>query len=244
MKDLFSAQSALYQQARPIYPVELIKQLLPYVPAQQCAWDCGAGSGQLTQLLAPHFQQVMATDISAKQLAQAPILENVQYSVQSAEQTDFPAQHFDLISVAQAIHWFDFEKFYAEVRCTLKPAGLLAVIGYGLIRTDQQRINQFIDELYREILKGYWDAERHYIDEGYRTIPFPFQEYPAPELNMHFEWSVVQLIAYLNTWSAVQHFQRRHQQNPVDLLLNQLQDHDLQKKIQVHFPILLRLGHL
>lgn len=244
MKDLFSAHSALYQQARPIYPANLLEQLLPYVPVRQCAWDCGAGSGQLTQLLAPHFQQVMATDISVKQLAQAPVLQNVNYQLQCAEQTDFPAHHFDLITVAQAIHWFDFEKFYAEVRRTLKPDGLLAVIGYGLIRTDQVRINLFIDELYFRILKGYWDAERRYIDEGYQTLPFPFQEYPVPAIQMDFQWTLAQLIDYLNTWSAVQHFQRRHQQNPVDLLRNQLQHNDLNKKIAVSFPILLRLGHL
>ncbi len=244
MKDLFSAQSALYQQARPVYPASLIMQILPYVVGRQCAWDCGAGSGQLTQLLTAHFQQVMATDISAKQLAQAPVLENVQYSVQSAEQTDFPEHYFDLITVAQAIHWFDFEKFYAEVRRTLKPDGVLAVIGYGLIRTNHDHINRLIDELYFQTLKGYWDAERHYIDEGYRTIPFPLQEYAVPELKMEFEWTFAQLIAYLNTWSAVQHYQQQHQLNPVAALQEKLQDFDLNKIMAVRFPILLRLGHL
>ena len=200
--------------------------------------------GQLTQLLAPYFQQVIATDISAKQLANAPVLPNVRYQLQSAEQTDFPAQHFDLITVAQAIHWFDFDRFYAEVRRTLKPDGVLAVIGYGLIRTGQEDINRLIDALYFETLKGYWDAERRYIDENYQSIPFPFQEYAVLQLQMTFEWTITQLIAYLNTWSALQHYQQQHQVNPVDFLHHQLQHYDSDQKIKLSFPILLRLGYL
>ncbi|EXB22726.1 ubiE/COQ5 methyltransferase family protein, partial [Acinetobacter baumannii 1437282] len=131
MKDLFSAQSELYQQARPTYPQSLIDSLIQQLKGFDRAWDCGAGSGQLTRLIAPYFQQVIATDLSQNQLDQAPALSNVSYLQQAAEQCSFPDQYFDLITVAQAIHWFDFEKFYAQVKRTLKADGLFAVIGYG-----------------------------------------------------------------------------------------------------------------
>ena len=156
MKDRFSSGSQLYQLARPSYPASLIQEILKHVATPQFAWDCGAGSGQLTQLLAPHFDAVVATDISAHQLQHAPYFENVSYQVQSAEHTSFAEQSFDLITVAQAIHWFDFDGFYAEVLRTLRPEGILAVIGYGLIQLQQPELQGCIERLYFKTLKGYW----------------------------------------------------------------------------------------
>jgi len=240
MKDLFSGQSQLYQQARPTYPQTLIEALLTYIPTVEHAWDCGAGSGQLTQLLAPHFQQVIATDLSQNQLDQAPHFSNVQYLQQAAEHTDFPDQYFDLITVAQAIHWFDFEKFYTEVKRTLKPTGLFAVIGYGLLYIEDEHLNQRIQQLYTETLKGYWDAERHYIDEHYQTIPFPFQEIEMPQFQMSLVWTGQQLWDYLNTWSAVKHYQNQLNISPLEGLRDILN----KQQIVLSFPVLLRVGRL
>ncbi|ENX33118.1 hypothetical protein F889_03053 [Acinetobacter colistiniresistens] len=199
MKDLFSEQSELYQQARPSYPQSMIEAVLLQVKTRARAWDCGAGSGQLTQLIAPYFQQVIATDLSQNQLDQAPALSNVQYLQQAAEHSVFPDRYFDLITVAQAIHWFDFEKFYAEVKRTLKADGLFAVIGYGLIQLDDTDLNQRIDQLYHHTLKGFWDVERRYIDECYQTIPFPFEEISMPQFQIELSWTGPQLWDYLNT---------------------------------------------
>ena len=146
MKDRFSSGSQLYQLARPSYPASLIQEILKHVVTPQFAWDCGAGSGQLTQLLAPHFDTVVATDISVHQLQHAPYFENVSYQVQSAEHTSFAEQSFDLITVAQAIHWFDFDGFYAEVLRTLRPEGILAVIGYGLIQLQQPELQVVLSD--------------------------------------------------------------------------------------------------
>ena len=211
----------------------------------QFAWDCGAGSGQLTQLLAPHFDAVVATDISAHQLQHAPYFENVSYQVQSAEHTSFAAQSFDLITVAQAIHWFDFDGFYAEVRRTLRPDGVLAVIGYGLIHPQQPELQGCIERLYFKTLKGYWDAERRYIDEAYQTIPFPFEEITTPELSMSFQWSAAQLLDYLNTWSALKHYRAKNSDDPLYEFkaFFELDDHANQV-FELKFPIFLRLGRL
>lgn len=241
MKDLFSKQSQLYQLARPTYPSGLIEQLLVLVSHRELAWDCGAGSGQLTQMLAPYFDQIVATDISAEQLKHAPYFENVSYQVQAAEQTTFPDHCFDLITVAQAIHWFNFDAFYQEVKRTLKPEGILAVIGYGLIQTSDQLLNDVIHALYSKTLQGFWDAERRYIDEEYRSIPFPFEEVSVPEFTITAEWTYVQLLSYLQTWSAVAHYQEKTGENPVDKLFDLRHPEQL---LQVEFPILLRVGHI
>ena len=243
MKDLFSSGSQLYQVARPSYPVHVIQEILKHVPSTQFAWDCGAGSGQLTQLLAPYFDHVVATDISADQLQQAPYFENVSYQVQSAEHTSFAEQSFDLITVAQAIHWFNFEQFYAEVKRTLQPHGVLAVVGYGLIQATDVALQAAIEQLYFKTLKGYWDAERRYIDEAYQSIPFPFEEITTPELSMLFQWSGAQLLDYLNTWSALKHYRAKNSDDPLFELNAFFElEQNTRRIVEVRFPIFLRLG--
>ncbi|NHB56794.1 methyltransferase domain-containing protein [Acinetobacter sp. 194] len=245
MKDLFSEQSHIYQQARPSYPHAVIAEILKHVPHKQFAWDCGAGSGQFTQLLSPYFEQIVATDLSAQQLKQAHYLENVSYQIQHAEKTSFHDQTFDLVTVAQAIHWFDFDAFYAEVQRTLKPDGVLAVIGYGLIQIQDVAVNRLLQSLYYETLKGYWDAERKYIDEGYATIPFPFDELHVPRLKMHYQWSVDQFLNYLSTWSALKKYKKENQQDPLKKLAEFFQEHGYKHALlNVEFPIFLRIGRL
>lgn len=240
MKDLFSAGSQLYQQARPSYPPEIVQEILKHVPASAFAWDCGAGSGQFTQLLAPYFDQVVATDISEQQLQLAPYFDNVSYQLQSSEQTTFAAHSFDLITVAQAIHWFDFDAFYREVVRTLKPEGILAVIGYGLVQVENEQINQLIKQIYCEKLNGYWDPERRYIDEEYQTIPFPFREIILPTFKMKYQWTAAQLLKYLSTWSAVRHYSEKNNKHPL-LALAEILTSD-EDELQIEFPIFLRIG--
>ncbi|OTG69600.1 SAM-dependent methyltransferase [Acinetobacter sp. ANC 4470] len=242
MKDLFSQHSLRYKQARPNYSISILKEILQHVPERTFAWDCGAGSGQFTQLLAPYFDHVVATDISDAQLQQAPYFENVSYQVQAAEQTSIPAQSIDLVTVAQAIHWFDFEAFYTEVKRVLKPQGVMAVIGYGLIQLKDTTLNSLVQQLYFETLKDYWDSERRYIDEGYQTIPFPFQEQAVPTLSLQYQWTAQQLLSYLNTWSALKHYQEQNSDDPLQLISNTL--NAAPENLDVTFPVLLRIGTL
>ncbi|WOE31039.1 MULTISPECIES: class I SAM-dependent methyltransferase [unclassified Acinetobacter] len=240
MKDLFSVQSQLYQSARPSYPAYVLQAILPYVTQHQRAWDCAAGSGQFTRLLSPYFDQVIATDLSAQQLAHAPNLPNVDYRVQAVEKTVFPAQYFNLITVAQAIHWFNFDLFYQTAQRCLTSDGVIAVIGYGLLTVDDDEIHDMVQKLYHHILNGYWDIERRYLDEEYKTIPFPFKEILLPQLHMTYSWSLSQLLDYLNTWSAIRHYRQQHQQDPLQDFLEKLQYAD--PMLQISFPIFLRLG--
>lgn len=241
MKDNFSKQAALYAQFRPTYPQELYDFLLPIVPDLSTAWDCGTGNGQVAAELAGYFDKVYATDISIKQLNNAVQKANIIYSITPAEQTSFPAKTFDLITVAQAIHWFDFDKFYHEVKRTLKPDGILAVIGYGLVKTEPQ-LSKVINYLYKDVLGNYWDKERKYIDENYQTIPFPFNELPAPQLSVFYQWNLEQLIGYLNTWSAVQHYKDKNGKDPVGLIIDDLTRVCGSANIDIEFPTLLRVG--
>lgn len=240
-KDNFSNQSAAYAKYRPAYPPELYQFLFSLVKDKDAAWDCGTGNGQVAMELSKFFAKVTATDISEQQIKNAVRRDNIFYSVARAEGTVFADNSFGLITVAQAIHWFDFESFYREVNRTLKPGGIFAVIGYGLIRIDNET-DQIIDHFYQHIIGPFWDKERRYIDENYQTIPFPFNELQAPVLKNSFEWTLEELLGYLETWSAVQHYIKAKNENPVNLLkkeLGKIWVKGTTKKVQ--FPILLRV---
>lgn len=244
MKDRFSIAADQYRLYRPTYPDALFECLNSLVPLKMKAWDVGTGNGQVASVLAATFDSVFATDISQNQLDQAPRMENVYYSAQSAERTDFPDHFFDLITVAQAIHWFDFNSFYHEVKRTAKQNALIAVMGYGRIQIDQT-IDEIISRFYFETVGPYWDAERKYVDENYQTIPFPFEEIRTPLFEHLQTWTLAHLLGYLNTWSAVKNYQQQKKKNPVDFLSTQLEPHwsSHDKKV-VRFPILLRLGKI
>lgn len=242
MKDNFSGHSSDYAKYRPAYPEDLYNALLSLVGQKEHAWDCGTGNGQVARVLAGHFQQVFATDISAPQIAQAIQAGNITYSVQPAEQTTFPDHHFDLVIVAQAIHWFDFDRFYREVHRTLRPQGIFTAIGYGLAEISPE-IDTLVHHLYEGLIGPYWDPERRYIEENYQTIPFPFHEVPMPHFESRYEWPANRFLGYLNTWSAVKHFIREKGQNPVDQISGDLIRMWGASRL-VRFPLILRVGKL
>lgn len=242
MKDNFSNNSPGYARFRPYYPESLFAYLLSLVNEPTTAWDCGTGNGQVAGVLSNYFKSVFATDISESQICNAIVKDNIYYSKQTAGHSSFPSHFFDIITVAQAIHWFDFNVFYKEVYRTLKPNGVIAIIGYGLF-TSNPDLDKTIGHFYSDTLGSYWDKERKYIDEAYRSIPFPFQEMDAPGFQMEYEWEAERLIGYLNTWSAVQHYIRKNNRNPVDDIAEQLRRYG-GNKIEVSFPLLLRVGRL
>jgi len=242
MKDNFSSASEQYARYRPTYPGAFYQFVLEQVKQKENAWDCGTGNGQVAAELVPYFQKIYATDISAAQIEQATQHEKITYSVQAAEQTNFPAHFFDLIVVAQAIHWFDFEKFYAEVNRTLKPGGILAVVGYNRPRI-AAAVDKVVDEFYFNVVGPYWDKERKYVDEAYHTIPFPFKEIQTPTLINTYQWSLDHFLGYLGTWSAVKHYRKVNGHDPVENIRPFLQTAWGNTTIQqVNFPLLLRVG--
>ena len=244
MKDNFSAQAKDYSKFRPTYPPEMIEHVVSFVKQKNSALDVATGNGQLAKELAKYFKQVYATDMSEKQIENAEHADNIIYKVEPAEKTDFENKQFDLITVAQAIHWFDFDSFYKEVKRLLKPEGIFAILGYGLFQTNEHS-HKILSHFYHDIIGPYWDSERRYLDENYETIPFPFDEFEVKKFEANFNWNIEQLTGYLETWSAVQHYRKQNNnENPVDLIRDELKESWEKSNKQVTFPLLLRIGQI
>lgn len=221
-KDNFSSQSSAYAQFRPHYPEALYDFLFSLVPRSEQAWDCATGNGQVAEVLATHFQKVIATDASQAQLDQAKPHPRIEYRRAVAGASLLTANSVDLITVAQAIHWFDTAAFYQEVEKIICPDGILAIWGYGLLRI-QPSLDQVIDYLYHDLLGDrYWDVERKHLDHQYRTIDFPYEHIPAPSFQISLEWDIHELKGYLETWSSVQNYIKSKGKNPVDEIAPQL----------------------
>ncbi|MCB7480042.1 class I SAM-dependent methyltransferase [Christiangramia sediminis] len=242
MKDNFSSKSANYKKFRPGYPSEVYEFIKSKLGSFEYAWDCGTGNGQVAGELAKFFDRVEATDISENQLKNAIQTPAISYSIQPAEKTNFKKDQFDLIICAQAVHWFDFDRFYTEVKRCLKPNGLLVLMGYGLF-TSNPETNRVIAEFYEKTIGPYWDAERKYLDEKYQNIPFPFTEIKTPEFHQIYDWNIEHLLGYLRTWSAVKHYKNKHNEDPVALIEDSLRE-TFGNKNKVVFPILFRMGKI
>ena len=243
MKDNFSSQAKLYAQYRPTYPPELFKHILKKVSNYISAWDCGTGNGQVAAELAMHFAHVEASDISQKQLDNAVKLPNINYKLSSAESTPYPDNHFDLITVAQAIHWFDFDRFFGEVERVAKPGSTIAVWGYGLMTTEEP-ISQIIHDFHYKTTGPYWDEERKHVDNGYVKIPFPFKHSERKLFEFKTNWTLDQLGGYFKTRSAVQHFITKEGYDPVDAFINKIKPHwpKVSKTMEFIFPVFLTCG--
>ena len=204
-QDYYSGHAADYRAFRPAYPKELFAHLASISPGRDLAWDCGTGSGQAAVGLAEHFARVFATDASADQVKNAEPHPRVEYAVARAEECPLSDQCVDLVTVAQALHWFDFDRFYTEVRRVCRPAGVLAVWTYEL-----DSVNPAVDAMLRhfqaDFVGPYWPPDRVWVDTHYRTIPFPFPELPAPRFKMTAEWNLPRMLGYMNTWSATKAF--------------------------------------
>ncbi|CEG60643.1 class I SAM-dependent methyltransferase [Legionella micdadei] len=249
MKDYikhFNQQSENYLLFRPNYPAVLYDYLVHLVKDHQSAWDCGTGNGQAAVALAAYFDQVIATDINRAQLELAPKNEKIHYLCCLAESTPILDNSIDLITVAQALHWFNFDLFYDEVRRVGKPAGVIAAWCYSLGKFNSS-LDEIIAKLYRDILgDNYWPAERHYIDEEYRTIPFPFKKRELASFTIEKEMGFSQLLGYLNTWSAIKEYQFRNQVNPINLIFKELEAAwgKLDKRHRMHWPLHLLVGSI
>jgi ubiquinone/menaquinone biosynthesis C-methylase UbiE len=244
-KDLFSQQAAIYARYRPVYPRELFDYILSFVPQRTSAWDCATGNGQAAVALANYFELVTATDHSEQQLQQTIPHQKIAYALAGIENTGLPDHCFDLITVAQAYHWFDFEAFHREVVRVARPEAVVAIWGYSLIQTADPDLQSLIDLFYKEKTGPYWDAERKYVDDHYSTVPFPYRELPDRSFQINVAWTKVDLIGYLNTWSSVQHFIKANGYNPVDefaATLSTAWPDDESRSF--YFPLFLRLGQV
>lgn len=243
-KDHFSRRAAEYATYRPLYPAALFDYLAQRCPERQLAWDCACGSGQATLALAERFVSVVATDASQQQVAAATSHPNVTYRVAPAERSGIDSTSLDLVAVAQALHWFNVDAFYSEVQRVLKPSGVLAVWTYGVLHVEGHAIDALVQEFYYDIVGSYWPAERRFVEDGYRSLEFPYPEIPLPSFNMEEHWGRAQLLGYLRTWSATARYVDKNNVDPVAALDERLAPlwPDPGTRRNITWPLALRVG--
>ena len=241
--DHFSGHAAQYAQFRPVYPPALYAYLASVCPRRVRAWDCATGSGQAAVALAGYFDQVVATDASAEQVAHAEAAAKVEYRVAPAEVSGIEAGSVDLVTVAQALHWFDLPAFYAEVERVLSPGGVLAVWCYGLFQCSPE-VDAWVEYLYSRLVGPYWPPERRLIEDGYRGLPFPYVEEEPPSFAMEAQWDLPRTTGYLRTWSAVQRYVEAQGQDPVAEIASQLGEAwgEAGQVRTIRWPLHLRVG--
>jgi SAM-dependent methyltransferase len=209
------------------------------------AVDCATGNGQAALGLAEFFRQVIGLDASANQIESAQPNDRVQYRVAPAEATDLPENSSDAVTVAQALHWFDLESFYAEAKRILKPGGVLAVWAYNYLRVSPE-IDAVLRRYHDEIVGPFWPPERKIVGRGYRDLPFPFEEVAAPDLWIETRWTLKHLLGYLSTWSATQRYRATKNEDPLALVENDLAvlwGNPEAERVGV-WPLVVRLGHV
>ena len=244
-KDHFSAVAARYAEFRPTYPDELFSWLAGLCKGHETAWDCATGSGQAADGLAKYFRQIIATDASAEQVAHASGPGNVSFRVATAEASGLADRSIDLVTVAQAAHWFDLPKFFAEAQRVLKPGGVLALWGYGRLDLPGG-MDEIFQRFYSETVGPCWPPERKWIDDGYRSLDFPFSEIAAPAFSIDVEWSLPRLLDYLSTWSAVKRYRADRGTDPLPALMAELRPlwGEPNTARPMGWPLFLRIGRM
>jgi SAM-dependent methyltransferase len=241
-KDHFSKQSAGYAKFRPRYPQELFDYLGSIAPSRQLAWDCGTGNGQAAAGLASVFDRVIATDASEKQIANAQSHESIEYRVAPAENSGIGSETIDLIMVAQALHWFDLERFYDEAQRVLRRDGILAASAYNLLHIEKA-IDEVVNRYYYEVVGPFWPPERELVEQ-FAKLPFPFDEIDTPKFEMIARWKLDHLLGYLQTWSSTQRFIAAKGNDPLEQITDDLASAwgKPGQTRTVTWPVIVRIG--
>ena len=247
-KDYFSTQAQAYNTFRPHYPDALFDYLRADLDRPAVILDCATGNGQAAVGLSSDQIMVVGTDLSFNQLNNAPNVDTIDWVQATVEQLPLKSQSVDLITIAQALHWFEFESFYAEAHRVLKPRGLIAAWTYSLLAVCPkfgQPIEEVIRWFYKDIVGEYWPPERRWVDDEYRSIPFPFNELKPPRFAIEISWNRDTLLGYISSWSAVQLYQAAVGKNPIPELESRLSDvwSDPDQNLSFSWPLSLRIGY-
>jgi len=242
-KDHFSGHSGSYATHRPTYPDALFSFLADCCEQHNLAWDCATGNGQAARALTPFFDKVIATDASDAQIKAAEGDPKVEYRIARAESSGLDDATVDLITVAQALHWFDIPGFLNEAQRVLKPGGVLAVWSYDRCTVNAD-CDQVINKLYADIVAPYWPPERELVEEGYQSIELPMPLISAPEFAMKAHWGVEEMRGYLLTWSASQRFIKDRGSDPLALIDGSLRIIWGKERRDVVWPLNIKIGRV
>lgn len=240
-KDHFSGHSSSYAEYRPTYPGGLFSFLADCCSRHHLAWDCATGNGQAARALTPYFQQVIASDASEAQLQAADSHPKIEYRIAKAEASGLDENTIDLITVAQAMHWFDIPAFLDEVQRVLTAGGVLAIWSYERCLVDSA-CDEMINEFYADIVGPCWPPERALVEEGYRSIELPMPMISAPEFAMQIHWTVDEMLGYLRTWSASQRYLKENGSDPASLIEERLCKAWGEGSRKVTWPLNLKIG--
>ncbi|MDN0077523.1 class I SAM-dependent methyltransferase [Crenobacter sp. SG2303] len=241
-QDHFSGHAADYARYRPDYPDELFAWLAGQVPAHELALDVATGNGQAAHGLVRHFARVRASDASAAQLAEAPADPRISYVCEAAEQCALPDASVDLITVAQALHWLDQPRFFAEVKRLLKPGGALAVWHYPRLKVGGEL--GAVYEAFHATVAPYWPPERLLVEQGYQTIAWPFPAEPVPAFTLERRWDLAALLGYLGSWSSTRRAAQALGSDPVAAYTPRFADAWGAEMTRLfRWPLQLYLGH-
>ena len=245
-RDHFGHVSRQYVESRPTYPRELFAWLAEQAPDRDVAWDCGAGSGQASTALAEFFARVVATDASAAQLSQAPPHPRVTYRESAAEASGLLAADVSLVTVAQALHWFPLDAFYAEARRVLRPGGVIAAWTYAAFSLDVPGADAIVRRYHYGECEAWWPPERAHVENGYRDLAFPFERLDVPGLDMRTSWTLAQVTGYLRSWSATARLAAARGGDPVAPVEQALRDvwGDPERPATVTWPLTLIAGRV
>jgi SAM-dependent methyltransferase len=241
----FATEAADYAHLRPTYPEDLFEFLATVVPSRDIAWDCATGNGQAARHLSRYFQRVVATDESAEMIAQAAPDPKIDYRVAKAEHSGIEDHSVDLVTVAAAIHWFDLDEFYAEVRRVVKPGGAIAAWTYYTPVFDDT-IDAIIRCLAQDVLGPYWDQRLHYVVDEFHDLPFPFEPIEAPPFQTDMKWDMQDLLGYFKTWSSSIKYREAKHEPPTRLIEGELARAwgNPHQKRDLRFPLYMRLGRV
>ncbi|RKZ35630.1 MAG: SAM-dependent methyltransferase [Gammaproteobacteria bacterium] len=244
-QDHFSSGAKEYSAYRPRYGPDLYRYLATIAPENSLAWDCGTGNGQAAVGLAEHFERVCATDPSQQQIQTAPVQAGVEYRVAEAEVPWLADASVDLVTAAQAAHWFDLNAFYREVRRVLRPGGAIALWCYRLVSVSPE-VDAVVQHYHAQVVGPYWPPERALVDAGYSTLEFPFEELQTPGFHIEVQWDLSQLAGYLGTWSAAGRYRDAKGCEPLDEVFDDLAAAwgEEKEKRTVRWPLSLRVGRL
>ncbi|NVD39019.1 class I SAM-dependent methyltransferase [Ensifer sp. HO-A22] len=242
----FDKGGSAYALFRPEYPAALSRFLADTVHHRGCALDVGCGNGQLTCQLAEHFARVVGADPSRDQIANAHRHVNVDYICAPAELLPLPDDSVDLVTAAQAAHWFDRPSFYKEASRIAAKGAVIALVSYGTMRLAPADLQERFDRFYKDEVGPYWPPERKLVDSGYADIDFPFEAMDYPEMAIDRAWELGEVLGYISTWSAVRRINEAGREDILEAFVHDISDlwGDPTRKRPVWWPINMRVGRL